>query len=314
MKRHFGFGKPPAAAAAAAAFCLAAASCGGGASSEDTGPPAPVSAAAPPAAASTDPPASGTAAAPEPTSTTAGPLPSCEGDFTSGGALASLGSARGDGVHIAGVSRFRTGDCERLEVYLTAADGSPSSALPPVEVELMADAGLLRMSFDPAVQTASITDASFSGGPFHSVYVVRGLDGRLFVDAHLSRSVEAAAEAGPSRLTVVLRSTDGHPSSTPAVSSSAVVTSPARHDGVSYPIAVAGYARNFEANVIGFTTGPDGTAGPVYFTSSADYIQTWGEFRLLIEDGPAGLVTLSAGDYDAESGGFHGVQLPLTAR
>lgn len=303
MKRHFGFGKLPAAAAAVAALCLAAASCGGGASPEE---PAPVSTTAPPDAAST--------AAPEPTSTTAGPLPSCEGEFASGGALASLGSPRGDGVHIAGVSRFHTGDCERLEVSLTAADGSPSSALPPVEVELMADAGLLRMSFDPAVQTTSITDASFSGGPFHSVYVVRGLDGRLFVDAHLFRSVEAAAEAGPSRLTVVLRSADGHPSSTPAVSSSTVVTSPARRDGVSYPIAVAGYARNFEANVIGFTTGPDGTAGPVYFTSSADYIQTWGEFRLLIEDGPAGPVTLSAGDYDAESGDFHGVQLPLTAR
>lgn len=304
MKRYFG--KPPAAAAAVTAFCLAAASCGGWTSSEDTAPPAPVSTTAPPAAAST--------AAPDPTTAAAGPLPSCGGEFTSGGVLASLGSAQGDGVHIAGVSHFHTGGCERLEVSLAASDGSPSSALPPVEVELMADAGLLRMSFDPAAQTTSITDASFSGGLFNSVYVVRGLDGRLFVDAHLSRSVEAAAEAGPSRLTVVLRGADGYPSSRPSASSSTVVTSPAWYDDVSYPITVAGYARNFEANVIGFTTGPDGTAGPVYHTSSADYIQTWGEFRLLIEEGPAGPVTLSAGDYDAESGDFHGVHLPLTAR
>ena len=304
MKRYFG--KPPAAAAAVAAFCLAAASCGGWTSSEDAAPPAPVSTTAPPAAAST--------AAPDPTTAAAGPLPSCGGEFTSGGVLASLGSAQGDGVHIAGVSHFHTGGCERLEVSLAASDGSPSSALPPVEVELMADAGLLRMSFDPAVQTTSITDASFSGGLFNSVYVVRGLDGRLFVDAHLSRSVEAAAEAGPSRLTVVLRGADGYPSSRPSASSSTVVTSPARRGDVSYPITVAGYARNFEANVIGFTTGPDGTAGPAYHTSSADYIQTWGEFRLVIEEGPAGPVTLSAGDYDAESDDFHGVHLPLTAR
>lgn len=304
MKRYFG--KPPAAAAAVATFCLAAASCGGWTSSEDTAPPAPVSTTAPPAAAST--------AAPDPTTAAAGPLPSCGGEFTSGGVLASLGSAQGDGVHIAGVSHFHTEGCERLEVLLTASDGSPSSALPPAEVELMADAGLLRMSFDPAVQTTSITDASFSGGLFNSVYVVRGLDGRLFVDAHLSRSVEAAVEAGPSRLTVVLRGAAGYPSSRPSASPSTVVTSPAWYEAVSYPITVAGYARNFEANVIGFTTGPDGTAGPAYHTSSADYIQTWGEFRLLIEEGPAGPVTLSAGDYDAESDDFHGVHLPLTAR
>ena len=304
MKRYFG--KPPAAAAAVTAFCLAAASCGSLTSSEDTAPPAPVSTTAPPAVAST--------AAPDPTTTAAGPLPSCEGEFTSGGVLPPLGSAQGDGVHIAGVSHFHTGNCERLEVSLIASDGSPSSALPPAEVELMADAGLLRMSFDPAVQTPSITDASFSGGLFNSVYVVRGLNGRLFVDVHLSRSVEAAAEAGPSRLTVILRGADGYPSSRPSASSSMVVTSPAWRGNVSYPITVTGYARNFEANVIGFTTGPDGTAGPTYHTSSADYIQTWGEFRLLIEEGPAGPVTLSAGDYDAESGDFHGVLLPLTAR
>ena len=304
MKRYFG--KPPAAAAAVAAFCLAAASCGGWASSEDAAPPAPVSTTAPPAAAST--------AAPDPTTAAAGPLPSCGGEFISGGVLPSLGSAQGDGAHIAGVSHFHTGGCERLEVLLTASDGSPSSALPPAEVELMADAGLLRMSFDPAVQTTSITDASFSGGLFNSVYVVRGLDGRLFVDAHLSRSVEAAAEAGPSRLTVVLRGAAGYPSSRPSASPSTVVTSPAWYEAVSYPITVAGYARNFEANVIGFTTGPDGTAGPAYHTSSADYIQTWGEFHLLIEEGPAGPVTLNAGDYDAESDDFHGVHLPLTAR
>ena len=131
MKRYFG--KPPAAVAAVTAFCLAAASCGSLTSSEDTAPPAPVSMTAPPAAAST--------AAPDPTTTAAGPLPSCEGEFTSGGALASLGSTQGDGAHIAGVSHFHTGGCERLEVHLIASDGSPSSALPPAEVELMAGAG-----------------------------------------------------------------------------------------------------------------------------------------------------------------------------
>lgn len=309
MERYCG--KPPAAVAAVAALCLVMASCGGGASSEGAAPPAPVSTTAPPAAA---PVASDSAAAPDPTTAGAVPPPSCEGEFSSGGVLASLGSARGDGVHIAGVSHVRAGDCERLEVHLAAADGSPSSAPPPVEVELMAGAGLLRMSFGPEVQTASITDASFSGGPVHSVYVVRGLDGRLFVDAHLSRSVEAAAEAGPSRLAVVLRGADGYPSSGPVISPYTVVTSPTRYDDISYPITVDGYARNFEANVIGFTTGPDGPAGPTYFTTSADYIQTWGEFRLLIEEGPSGPVTLSAGDYSAESGEFHGVLLPLTAR
>ena len=249
------------------------------------------------------------------TTAQAPPPPVCGGPgdgFVSEGLVAWLGSANGDASHVSGIFLEQVEECERLRVTLTAAGGAPATALPLAEVELIPEAGLLRARFDPEVWSTSITDTLLEGELVERVYVVRGLDGRKFVDVHLSEGVDARAMAGddPSHVLIDFRRNGAPLASRPAVSRFTVVTGPTG-GRASYPIAVNGYSRTFEANVVGFVT-RNGEDGETYFTSAADYIATWGEFRLAVEDGPAGEAVLNVGDYDAEDGEWQGVAINLS--
>ena len=245
--------------------------------------------------------------APEPARVCGGPG---EG-FVSGGLVTWLGSANGDSSHISGIFLEQVEECERLRVVLTTAGGAPATVPPLVEVELLPEAGLLRARFDPEVWSTSVTDTLLEGELVERVYVVRGLDGRKFVDVHLLEGVDARAMTGadPSHMIIDFRRNGTPPAARPAVSRFAVVTDPVGGEA-SYPILARGYARTFEANVLGFIV-KEGVAGETYFTSAADYIVTWGEFLLQVEDGPIGEATLNIGEYDAADGAWEGVEVDL---
>ena len=270
--------------------------------------------------ASTDPVEPATTTAPETTAATTTqapppPAPVCGGPgdgFVSEGLVAWLGSANGDASHVSGIFLEQVEECERLRVTLTAAGGAPATALPLAEVELIPEAGRLRARFDPEVWSTAITDTLLEGELVERVYVVRGLDGRKFVDVHLTEGVDARAMTGddPSHVLIDFRRNGVPLAARPAVSRFTVVTGPAGGPA-SYPIAVNGYSRTFEANVVGFVS-RNGEAGETFFTSAADYIETWGEFRLAVEEGPTGEAVLNVGDYDAESGEWEGVMINLT--
>lgn len=255
-------------------------------------------------AATTSPPA---AEAPGPARVCGGP-----GDgFVSGGLVTWLGSANGDSSHISGIFLEQVEECERLRVVLTTAGGAPATVPPLVEVELIPEAGLLRARFDPEVWSTSVTDTLLEGDLVDRVYVVRGLDGRKFVDVHLAAGVDARAMTGddPSHMIIDFRRNGTPLAARPAVSRFAVVTDPVGGEA-SYPILAIGYARTFEANVLGFVA-KEGVAGETYFTSAADYIVTWGEFLLQVEDGPIGEAVLNIGEYDAADGAWEGVEVNL---
>lgn len=274
---------------------------------------APETTAAPAAAAAPATSAATTTQAPPPAPVCGGP-----GDgFVSEGLVAWLGSANGDASHVSGIFLEQVEECERLRVTLTAAGGAPATALPLAEVELIPEAGRLRARFDPEVWSTAITDTLLEGELVERVYVVRGLDGRKFVDVHLAAGVDARAMTGddPSHVLIDFRRNGVPLAARPAVSRFTVVTGPVG-GRASYPIAVNGYSRTFEANVVGFVSrndeaGETGETGETYFTSAADYIETWGEFRLAVEDGPTGEAVLNVGDYDAESGEWEGVMIDL---
>ena len=304
---------------AAAAALLTALACG-----QEAADPAPVTTTvaettAAPATSAAAPATSAAAPATTAATTTQAPPPApvCGGPgdgFVSEGLVAWLGSANGDASHVSGIFLERVGECERLRVTLTAAGGAPATALPLAEVELIPEAGRLRARFDPEVWSTAITDTLLEGELVERVYVVRGLDGRKFVDVHLAAGVDARAMTGddPSHVLIDFRRNGVPLAARPAVSRFTVVTGPAG-GRASYPIAVNGYSRTFEANVVGFVSrnGEAGETGETYFTSAADYIETWGEFRLAVEDGPTGEAVLNVGDYDAESGEWEGVMIDL---
>lgn len=260
-----------------------------------------------PVAADTEAPATTAADPPEPARVCGGPG---EG-FVSGGLVTWLGSANGDSSHISGIFLEQVEECERLRVVLTTAGGAPATVPPLVEVELLPEAGLLRARFDPEVWSTSVTDTLLEGELVDRVYVVRGLDGRKFVDVHLLEGVDARAMTGadPSHMIIDFRRNGTPLTARPAVSRFAVVTDPVGGEA-SYPIPARGYARTFEANVLGFIV-KEGVAGETYFTSAADYIVTWGEFLLDVEDGPIGEATLNIGEYDAADGAWEGVEVDL---
>ena len=179
-------------------------------------------------------------------------------------------------------------------------------------MELIPHSGLVRITFDRSVATTAVTDAVLDGGLAERAFVVRGLDGRILVDVHLSTGatgVRVWEDRGA--LTVEIWD-DGKPAPRlPEVSKFVVVTSPTTRE-VEYPFVVTGYARMFEANVIGEIILPDGGREVVAVTSAADYIEMWGEFRLEITGGPTGLITLFVGAYPPiEDALREGVELEL---
>ena len=300
---------------ATTAVLLTALACG-----QEAADPAPVATTAPETTAASVAPETTAAPATSAATTTQAPPPApvCGGPgdgFVSEGLVAWLGSANGDASHVSGIFLEQVEECERLRVTLTAAGGAPATALPLAEVELIPEAGRLRARFDPEVWSTAITDTLLEGELVERVYVVRGLDGRKFVDVHLTEGVDARAMTGddPSHVLIDFRRNGVPLAARPAVSRFTVVTGPVGGPA-SYPIAVNGYSRTFEANVVGFVSRNDeaGETGETYFTSAADYIETWGEFRLAVEDGPTGEAVLNVGDYDAESGEWEGVMINLT--
>jgi hypothetical protein len=240
----------------------------------------------------------------------------CEGnadDFVSDGPLGIVGEAGADAQLISGLRLTTTGNCERFEIALSTSGGAPATRLPLTEVELIADAGVIRFTLPASVTRSAITDSVLEGTLIERAYVVRSETGGIFIDAHLS--AEAAArtfvQRNPARIGVEVLARDGEAPEFPKVGGLVVVTGP-NAGSVEYPIIVTGYARTFEANVIARLFSDTGTETEV-FTTAADYLDLWGAFTLTIETGPGGDVTIFVGEDSAIDGSPLGVEFMVSA-
>ena len=248
----------------------------------------------------------------EPSSTALG----CEGapsDFVTDGPLGIVGGADADGQQISSITLEQRGDCERFEVSVSTGGGAPATRLPIAQVELIANSGIVRIKFDASVASSAVTDSILEGSLVDRAYVVRSLDGSIFVDAHLSRAVAARTfvRQNPARVAVELQPFDAPAAEFPHVGGLVVVTGPTALS-VEYPIMVTGYARTFEANVIARLFSESGTETEV-FTTAAEYVQMWGEYRLEIVDGPGGDVTIFVGEDSPLDGTPQGVEFVVSA-
>ena len=73
-----------------------------------------------------------------------------------------------------------------------------------------------------------------------------------------------------------------------------------------FPLTVEGYSRTFEANVLARIDGE-----LVALTTAADWVETWGEFQLVIESGPDSPEELFVGSDSPRDGSPEGVFIPL---
>lgn len=250
------------------------------------------------------------------TTTTAPPATGCEGDsdrFVEDGPVSIVGSGDSDASQISSLAVFPSGVCERFEIGLITDGLAPATSAPETSVEILADAGIVRVQFNGQITSTAVTDSLIESALVERAFVVRALSGGLFVDLHLSQPVAARALElrNPARVAVELR-----PGGLPvglgsAIGQTVVVTSPTQRV-VEYPFEVHGYARTFEANVIARLL-VDGATAEEYVTTAADWLETWGEFRIEIGGGPGGDISLFIGEESAQDGSPIGVELDLNA-
>ena len=270
-----------------------------------------------PAATTTPPEPSTTTSALTASTTSAVPglAPCLAGDqaFATDGALASglLNGQEGDAELVAGLSWTAFEGCERLVVELATAGGAPATEPGGLRAELLRDQGIIRLRLDELVASTAIADRVVEHQLVDRLYVVRSLDGYLYVDIHLGSAAVARASIGRSPAQVIVDLQAGGPEleTQPVVTDNVVVITPTE-PRAEYPVVVDGYARTFEASVV-LRMRQGNRLDVEEVTSAADYLVTWGEFRFDVPDGPNGNTDVFVGEDSSEDGSERGAYLSL---
>ncbi len=225
------------------------------------------------------------------TTTTTSP---CGGEFSERGELLSFDSD-GDANRIASLHTDQDGACEQFVIGFTTESGAPATSVSTVDVQFLRDLGLIRISL-PGIDHTSIADGVFESLLVDRAYVVRAQDGSLYVDAHLSAPAMARAEIvqSPARVVIQLEA-GGEDLPLPPATSDLVVLLTPRERKTTYPLTVSGYARAFEANVV-IRIMKAGSVSSEQVATATDYLEAWGEFSTVFEDGPQGAVELVVGE------------------
>jgi len=275
-----------------------------------------VSCAAPATTTTSSVPSTTTSTTAPPTTTGAPGLPPClAGDqaFATDGALASglLDGEEGDAELVTGLRWTAYEGCERLVVELATAGGAPATEPGGVRSELLRDQGIIRLRLDDLVTSTAIADRVVERQMVDRVYVVRSLDGGIFVDIHLGSAVLARASVNRSPAEVIVDLQAGGPelATRPLIADTTVVISPTE-DKAEYPVIVEGYARTFEATVV-LRMRQGNRLDVEEVASAADYLVTWGAYRFEIPSGPAGNVEIFVGEDSPQDGQERGVLFNL---
>lgn len=230
------------------------------------------------------------------------------GSFFGDGPLGSESRNTADAANITGMALTPYETCEQLIVELAAASGAPATSLGMTTAELVRRHGVVRVHLDPSVTDTTVSDIVFESALVDRVYVVRDTDESLFIDVHLAGAAVARFTeiSSPARLVVDLA--PGGSEIIGAEHTDFIVVMPL--DTLVAPITIEGYGRTFEANVIARAR-RDGVLIAETFTTSTDYLETWGWFELSLEPGTTGAIELFVGEDSARDGEEQGVYLEI---
>ena len=252
------------------------------------------------------------------TSTTiepADPSAGCsEGEgFVDAGRVMSAGQAASDTNTLGPIAWVVEDGCERLTVQFETTEGAPATTPPAVIVEFLDSRQVLRIRVD--VGSTVVTDQLVETPLVDRLFVVRALDGGMFIDLHLRGTAQARAEVStsPARLTLGLETGVQALDAAATIGGDTVLISPS--DGAqpsAGAVEIAGYARVFEANVLVVASIGGETVARTTATA-ADWTETWGEFRTPIQL-PPGEVSLFVGEESAADGSRVGPTINLTVR
>lgn len=213
-------------------------------------------------------------------------------------------------LRISGIASVHSDSITSIVISFVDGKGAPAAHPAVSRVVFRPEVRVVRVQLPRSVASWAFTQKSFETGLVSAAYVVRCLDRTIALDLHLAESASVRASFGDATapLTVTLRR-GGLPLPPPAPPGSTVLLWPRLGDDAD-TLAIEGYSRPFEANLEVHLVGasPRDT-----YTSTADYIETFGEFRLRLPRGARGSAdTLKVGDPNMETGAWQGVSLPLS--
>lgn len=245
--------------------------------------------------------------------TTSVALDGCPDDaeFVESGQVARVDQPTSDTGILGRISWQADGQCERFAFDFETAEGAPATTPPSVAVEFLPSGRILRIHL--GLDTTVLADQLVETSLVDRLYVVRALDGGMFVDLHLRSPAQARASVrnSPAALNVELQMGIQPFSGAATIGSNVVVVEPAPGAETGRTVGVRGYARTFEANVLVIATSDGATTETT--TQAADWAETWGEFRTSIEL-PVGPSSLFIGEESPEDGSLQGVTVLVTAQ
>lgn len=238
--------------------------------------------------------------------------------FAADGVLWEPGASGADDVARVGAIEWGVHEgCERVIITFERADGEAVESVADASAELLRDLGILRIRLPSITAGGSfeigVTEAEFPDGEWvRAAYVVQPFEGGRYVDLHFGAPAEGRVrvEESPARVVVDLRAAEGEAPVPSPAGGQTVVLSPLPGEA-SYPLTVTGYSRTFESNVV-VRLEHEGEVVYESFTTANGWLEAWGEYKLVVPDGPTGWVTLHAGDYSAKDGSWSGVAIELT--
>ncbi|NOT34358.1 MAG: hypothetical protein HOP12_09335 [Candidatus Eisenbacteria bacterium] len=232
--------------------------------------------------------------------------------FVADGNVARLGEGDGDAVTLSSLVGARIGNRDRLVIAFADSSGLPARRLGGSRVELLRGQGVLRVWLPGRIERAAMTETWLSNDLLVGAYVVHSMEGQRFVDVHLRAPAVARAWQDDRTAAIVIEfEAGGDPLPAAAARGARVVLMLPRAGPTGYPLQVWGYARTFEANVVAELM-VDGRIVQDTFTTAADYVEMWGEFRLMLPGGPSGEIELRVGEGNAETGEWEGTSVRLT--
>lgn len=234
------------------------------------------------------------------------------GDFEEGRGIADVAGEGSDSRTLGRISWDTSDQCETFHFDFETAEGAPATVVPDIRVDHLESFQVVRINVD--VGDTVITDQLVETNLVDRLFVVRSLSGEMFVDLHLSApaAVRAAISSSPARLSLDLRPGFVQFSGRAAIGDRIVLTSPVAGALVDSGVQLLGYARTFEANVMASVT-QGGEVVTEANATAADYLETWGEYRLRLEL-PPGEVSVFVGEASPEDGDLEGLTVDFTVR
>ncbi len=214
---------------------------------------------------------------------------------------------------IVGLISWRSAEgCEVFQIDFQTAEGAPATTPPSVVVEFLRSRQIVRIHVN-ALKTV-ITDQLVETDLVDRLYVVRSIDGEIFIDLHLRLPVQVRSRVtnSPARLILELQKGETGFEGAAAISDQTILVNPWSGDQTATNIEVSGYARTANGEVLVIATAGNQVVAEKTI-ETADSSQTWGEFKTRIDILP-GETSLFAGDRDPADGGLVGITINILSR